>query len=175
MKQNKIKKKLNVIMFNFIFIFTLIKKKIDPEKPISISKDDAMEMYSRFNDALRREEKIYKQINDLRKKVSAKKNDIIPELRDFDFELFKVRFGGSYLVLSSFIDYLRKKIFCNENEDSIKIYKSLFKHVKSIETEMNLNIELMRLIRDYAEIPENCVSKKSRKDFRKRVKHIFQG
>lgn len=161
-------------MFNFIFIFTLIKKKIVPEKPMSMSKDDAMEMYSRFNDALRREEKIYKQINDLRKKVSAKKNDIIPELRDFDFELFKVRFGGSYLVLSSFIDYLRKKIFCNENEDSIKIYKSFFKHVKSIETEMNLNIELMRLIRDYSDIPENCVSKKSREDFRKRVKHIFQ-
>ena len=162
-------------MFNFIFIFALIKKKIVPEKPISMSKDDAMEMYSRFNDALRREEKIYKQINDLRKKVSAKKNDIIPELRDFDFELFKVRFGGSYLVLSSFIDYLRKKIFCNENEDSIKIYKSFFKHVKSIETEMNLNIELMRLIRDYAEIPENSVSKKARKDFRKRVNHILQG
>jgi hypothetical protein len=39
---------------------------------------------------------------------------------------------------------------------------------------MNLNIELMRLIRDYSEIPENCVSKKARKDFRKRVKHIFQ-
>lgn len=68
-----------------------------------------------------------------------------------------------------------KKIFCNENEDSIKIYKSFFKHVKSIETEMNLDIELMRLIRDYAEIPENCVSKKARKDFRSRVNHILQG
>ncbi len=174
MKQNKIKKKLNVIMFNFIFIFTLIKKKIDSEKTIAISKDDAMELYTRLNDARDRESKIYEQINDLHKKVSDRKNDIIPELRDFDFELFKVRFGGSYLVLSSFIDYLRKKIFCNENEDSIKIYKSFFKHVKSIETEMNLNIELMRLIRDYSDIPENCISKKSREDFRKRVKHIFQ-
>ena len=174
MKQNKIKKKLNVIMFNFIFIFTLIKKKIDPEKTIAIYKDDAMELYTRLNDARDRESKIYEQINDLHKKVSDRKNDIIPELRDFDFELFKVRFGGNYWILSSFIDYLRKKIFCNENEDSIKIYKSLFKHVKSIETEMNLNIELMRLIRDYSDIPENCVSKKSREDFRKRVKHIFQ-
>ena len=174
MKQNKIKKKLNVIMFNFIFIFTLIKKKIDPEKTIAISKDDAMELYIRLNDARDRESKIYEQINDLHKKVSDRKNDIIPELRDFDFELFKVRFGGSYWILSSFIDYLRKKIFCNENEDSIKIYKSFFKHVKSIETEMNFNIELMRLIRDYSDIPENCVSKKSRENFRKRVKHIFQ-
>lgn len=174
MKQNKIKKKLNVIMFNFIFIFTLIKKKIDPEKTIAISKDDVMELYTRLNDARDRESKIYEQINDLHKKVSDRKNDIIPELRDFDFELFKVRFGGSYLVLSSFIDYLRKKIFCNENEDSIKIYKSFFKHVKSIETEMNLNIELMRLIRDYSDIPENWVSKKTREDFRKRVKYIFQ-
>lgn len=174
MKQNKIKKKLNVILFNFIFTFALIKKKIAPEKTISMSKDDAMELYTRLNDARDRESKIYEQINDLHKKVSDRKNDIIPELRDFDFELFKVRFGGSYWILSSFIDYLRKKIFCNENEDSIKIYKSFFKHVKSIETEMNLNIELMRLIRDFAEIPENCVSKKARKDFRKRVKHIFQ-
>lgn len=111
----------------------------------------------------------------MHKKVSDKKNDIIPELRDFDFELFKVRLGGSYWILSSFIDYLREKIFCNENEDSIKIYNSFPKHVKSIEAEMNLNIELMRLIRDYTENPKDCVSKKSRKDFRSLVNHILQG
>lgn len=161
-------------MFNFIFIFALIKKKIDPEKTIAISKDDVMELYTRLNDARDRENKIYEQINDLHKKVSDRKNDIIPELRDFDFELFKVRFGGSYLVLSSFIDYLRKKIFCNNDDKSIKIYKSFTKCIKFVESEMNLKIELMRLIRDYSDIPENCVSKKSREDFRKRVKHIFQ-
>ena len=110
----------------------------------------------------------------MHKKVSDRKKDIIPELRDFDFELFKVRFGGSYLVLSSFIDYLRKKIFCNNDDKSIKIYKSFTKCIKFVESEMNLKIELMRLIRDYSDIPENCVSKKSREDFRKRVKHIFQ-
>ena len=161
-------------MFNFIFIFALIKKKIDPEKTIAISKDDVMELYTRLNDARDRENKIYEQINDLHKKVSDRKDNIIPELRDFDFELFKVRFGGSYLVLSSFIDYLRKKIFCNNDDKSIKIYKSFTKCIKFVESEMNLKIELMRLIRDYSDIPENCVSKKSREDFRKRVKHIFQ-
>ncbi|MEE0878977.1 MAG: hypothetical protein UH788_06840 [Treponemataceae bacterium] len=174
MEGKKIIKEIKLNMLKLAYCLAYIKEMIIPAKTISMSKDDAMELYTRLNDARDRESKIYEQINDLHKKVSDRKDNIIPELRDFDFELFKVRFGGSYWILSSFIDYLRKKIFCNENEDSIKIYKSFFKHVKSIETEMNLNIELMRLIRDYSDIPENCVSKKSREDFRKRVKHIFQ-
>lgn len=174
MEGKKIIKEIKLNMLKLAYCLAYIKEMIIPEKPISMSKDDAMEMYSRFNDALRREEKIYKQINDLRKKVSAKKNDIIPELRDFDFDLFKLRFEGDYFILTDYLSTLRKKIFCNNDDKSIKIYKSFTKCIKFVESEMNLKIELMRLIRDYSDIPENCVSKKSREDFRKRVNHIFQ-
>ena len=40
---------------------------------------------------------------------------------------------------------------------------------------MNLKIELMRLISDYSEYPENFISKKIRKDFKNRARYVFEG
>lgn len=174
MKQNMIKNTLNCIIFSIRARLFMIKNKIAPEKDVPMSKDDALELYSRFIDGLNRKDQIFMQIDDLSKKVSDNKETVFPELRDFDFDLYKLRFLGSYFVLESFMEYLRKKIFSSGDEKIIYTYNSYHKVIREIEKDMNYKIELMCLIRDYIEVPKSCVSRKSRKDFRRRTRRVFE-
>lgn len=175
MIRNKLKNKIAAIRFGFYTIIPMIKLRIVPEKIISLTKNEAMDLYSSLNAAVSRENQIYYQIENLRKMLTDNQMETIPELHDFDFELFKLRFQGDYYVLSFFVDSLRKDIFLLNETNTIHINKSFYNDIKEIESEMNLKIELMRIIRNFIEITEKQVTRQMRKDFKMRVHHIFQG
>lgn len=139
-----------------------------------MSKDYAMALYSDINMALDREDEIYNQIDDLNKELSDIKT-IMPEIREFDFELFKLRFQGDFLILCGVRETLKDKIFTTDTEDSFYVYKSLFKSVSFCESELNLKVELMKLIKDYIRLPVNQISNEMIKDFKLRAKHILIG
>ncbi len=154
-------------------LIMVIKQKISPEPHILISKDYAMDLYSSIRKALDREEKICNQIDELKKDVENLKS-VIPEVRDFDFELFKLRFHGNFFVLNGMTDILIQGIYKTTN-DSFYINQSYLKSLGKCESELNLKIEMMRIIRNFIYLSENQISKEMIKDFKIRSKHILEG
>lgn len=96
MQIKMIKKQIKSFIFKLSIYFMFVKNKIAPEVKISMPKNKLLELNSRLSNTLNKETKIYNQIDDLSNKISSKKNLSFPELSNFDFELFKVRFQGDF-------------------------------------------------------------------------------